>query len=130
MTDNQSGAEPSPARLAITQRIVDDTPLVVATGEVDMDTAPTLSAAVTTALDQAAGRPCILDLTAVSFLNSAGLTALVNATRQADARQEPLRIVVDSNRPVIRPIEITGLDTVLALYHSVDEALHASNESQ
>jgi anti-anti-sigma regulatory factor len=63
---------------------------------------------------------CILDLTAVTFLGSAGLTALVEATRHSAA---PLRIVVDSNRPVIRPIEVTGLDDVLRLYHSVDEAV-------
>ncbi|SMD25001.1 STAS domain-containing protein [Kibdelosporangium aridum] len=123
MTDDQPGREPRPAKLDITQRVVDGATLVVATGEVDMDTAPVLSAAVTSALGQAADRLRILDLTAVTFLSSPGLTALVNATLQANARQEPLRIVVDSNRPVIRPIEITGLDSVLALFHSVDEAL-------
>ncbi len=64
-------------------------------------------------------------LTDVDFLNSAGLTALLDATWHADARPEPLRIVVDANRPVIRPIEVTGLDDVLALYHSVEEALNA-----
>lgn len=31
--------------------------------------------------------------------------------------------MVDANRPVIRPIQVTGLDTELALYHTVDEAL-------
>jgi anti-sigma B factor antagonist len=33
--------------------------------------------------------------------------------------------VVDANCPVIRPIEVTGLDDVLRLYHSVDEAVKA-----
>jgi anti-sigma B factor antagonist len=32
-------------------------------------------------------------------------------------------VVVDHSRPVIRPIEIVGLDNVLALYHEVEEAL-------
>jgi anti-sigma B factor antagonist len=35
----------------------------------------------------------------------------------------PLRIVVDGARPVIRPIEIIGLDQILAVYDSVDHAL-------
>ena len=47
----------------------------------------------------------------------------MDATGRAEARAEPLLVVVDSNRPVIRPIEITGLDKVLRLYHSVEEAL-------
>jgi anti-sigma B factor antagonist len=38
---------------------------------------------------------------------------------------EPLWIVVGANRPVIRPIQITGLDHVLALFHTVEEALTA-----
>ena len=38
---------------------------------------------------------------------------------------QPLRVVVDENRPVVRPIEIVGLDNVLALYHSVGDALAA-----
>jgi anti-sigma B factor antagonist len=34
--------------------------------------------------------------------------------------------VVDHARPVIRPIQITGLDEVLALFNSVEDALHTS----
>lgn len=94
-------------------------------GEVDLDTTPALYDAVTAGIDHTRGEPCILDLTAVTFLGSTGLTALVGATRHSEARREPLRIVVDHNRPVIRPIEITGLDDVLSLYHSVDEAVKA-----
>jgi anti-sigma B factor antagonist len=67
-----------------------------------------------------------VDLTAVTFFGSAGLTALLAATRLSEARREPLRIVVDHNRPVIRPIMVTGLDDVLTLYHTVEEALAAA----
>jgi anti-sigma B factor antagonist len=51
---------------------------------------------------------------------------LFDSSKQAVHHQgvRPLRIVVDSTRPVIRPIEIVGLDGVLALYHDVDAALH------
>jgi anti-sigma B factor antagonist len=69
--------------------------------------------------------PGVLDLTAVTFLDSAGLTALLEATLHAEAHRERLRIVVDANRRVIRPIQVTDLDEVLTLYHTVDEALHA-----
>jgi anti-sigma B factor antagonist len=36
---------------------------------------------------------------------------------------DSLRIVVDNTRPVIRPIQLTGLDQVLSLYYSVADAL-------
>jgi anti-anti-sigma factor len=88
-----------------------------------MDTAPASSVAVTACIEEAGDGPCILDLTAVTFLDSAGLTALLQATSHTEAHCEPLRIVVDSNRPVTRPIEVTCLDDVLMLYRTVDEAL-------
>lgn len=119
---------PQPAELRIAQRVAGSIPVVVAVGEIDADTAPLLADAVKSTLDRAAGQPCVLDLTGVDFLNSAGLTALVDATRHGRARREPLRIVVDANRPVIRPIQVTGLDDVLALYHTVEEALNARSE--
>jgi anti-sigma B factor antagonist len=97
--------------------------VVEVTGDVDLDTGPRLREAIAVAIDEAAGGACVVDLTAVSYLSSTGLTVLIDATREAAAQRTPLRIVVDANRPVIRPIEITGLDQVLHLYHSVEEAL-------
>jgi len=111
--------------LAVVRRIIDGTLVLAAYGEVDPDTAPALASAITTCVDQVGEGCCVLDLTEVSFLDSAGLTALLQATVYAEARRQRLPIVVDSNRPVIRPIEVTGLDDALALYHTVDEALNA-----
>lgn len=119
---------PAPDWLNIAHRVVDETLVVVVSGEVDSDTAPTLRTAVTSGIDHTSVNPCILDLTKVTFLNPAGLTALLDAHTHAQARDEPLRIVVDGNRPVIRPIEITGLDTALNLYHSIDEALTSGHQ--
>ena len=115
--------------LRLETREADGSVVVAVTGEVDLDTAPRLREAVAVALDEVEGGTCVLDLTEVTYLGSAGLTALVDATREAAARSEPLRIVVDANRPVIRPIEITGLDQVLHLYHSVEEAVAAAPPS-
>jgi anti-sigma B factor antagonist len=94
--------------------------VVRVSGEVDAMTAPRLAAAVTAALD--GERPVVVDLTSVTFLDSAGLAALVRVTERGERRGEPLRIVVDHNRPVLRPIQITGLDDRLALYDSVTDA--------
>ncbi|GAB1514004.1 STAS domain-containing protein [Actinophytocola sp. KF-1] len=112
-------------RLRISQRTVDGTVVVEVVGEVDLATAPELQAAIVTALRAAGDGGCVADLTDVTFLGSPGLTALLNGTQEAEHRREPLKIVVDANRPVIRPIEITGLDQVLRLYHTLNEALRS-----
>jgi anti-sigma B factor antagonist len=117
-----------PSELDIVQHTVDGVLVIAVTGEIDMENAAALRQAVTAGIDRTRGEPCVLDLTSVAFLGSAGLTALVQATQHAEARREPLRIVVDSNRPVIRPIQVTGLDDVLSLYHSVDEAAQSAKQ--
>lgn len=114
-----------PVELDIRHRMRDDTFVVEVAGEVDLDTTPQLRTAVVHCVDQAGDQPCVLDLTAVTFLDSAGLTTLLNATHRAEEHHGLLRIVVDSNRPVIRPIAVTGLDDVLTLYHTIDEAIAA-----
>ncbi len=98
--------------------------VVTVAGEIDVLTVGRLRAAVAAGFEQLPdGAALVIDLTEVTFLGSPGLQALVDATRAAQHRREPLRIVVDHRRPVIRPIELAGLDDILALYHTVDQAL-------
>lgn len=97
--------------------------VVVVQGEVDMLTVGRLQVATGEALGEAAGLPVVVDLTAVTYLGSHGLAALVEAASKAESRGEPLRVVVDETRAVIRPLQVSGLDEVLALYYSVEEAL-------
>lgn len=109
-----------------TRRVVQDQEAVVITvaGEIDILTVNRLRAGVSDGFEQLPEDAIlVLDLTNVTFLGSQGLQALVDATQAAQRRREPLRIVVDHTRPVIRPIELTGLDDFLTLFHTVDQAL-------
>lgn len=120
----RSSDEPAAEQLVnIRRESVEGAVVVAVSGELDMLTTPRLRAAVREALDEAMGEPVVLDLTTVTFLGSPGLAALVEAFHQAGQRGGPLRVVVDNARPVIRPIELTGLDDVLTLYETLDEAL-------
>ena len=65
----------------------------------------------------------VVDLLQVSFLASRGLAALVSASKQAQTRGRQLRIVAGQNRRVLRPLQLTGLDLVLSLRATLDEAL-------
>jgi anti-sigma B factor antagonist len=120
----RSSDEPAAEQLvSINREPVGDAIVVTVAGELDMLTAPRLRAAISETLDEAMGKPVVLDLTKVTFLGSPGLAALIEAVRTAGQRGGPLRIVVDHVRPVVRPIQLTGLDDVLALYETLDEAL-------
>jgi anti-sigma B factor antagonist len=90
----------------------DGTVLVVPDGEIDCVTAPVLRLALVSALRP----PCIrivVDLAAVTFLNSAGLTVLAEAHHLARADGIDLT-VRGGSRTVVRPLHITGLWELLA----------------
>lgn len=102
--------------------------VVTVAGEIDVLTVGRLRAAVVAGFDQLPdGATLVIDLTDVTFLGSPGLQALVEATRAARRRCDPLHIVVDHTRPVLRPIELAGLDDLLALFHTVDQAVRTSS---
>jgi anti-sigma B factor antagonist len=98
--------------------------VVSVAGEVDMLTAPRLSDAMNSAWDRAdAGAPIVVDLSRVTFLDSHGLTTLAEASSTARRAGRPLRLVVGEARMVILPLRVSGLDTRLALYPSIGDAL-------
>jgi anti-sigma B factor antagonist len=98
--------------------------VVVAAGEVDMLTAPTLSEALGTAADQAAAGVVVLDCAGVSFLDSTGLGAIAGAHQKITDNGGTLRLA--ALRPhVTRVLQITGLAEHWDLYPSRADALNA-----
>jgi anti-sigma B factor antagonist len=97
--------------------------VVTVAGEIDGFTVGRFRAAGAAGFDQLGDTEIlVIDLTKVTFLDLPGLQAFVDVTQAARRRREPLRIVVNHTRPVIRPIQLTGLDDVLALFDTVDAA--------
>ncbi len=96
--------------------------MVAVTGEIDLLTAPQLRDAVALGCTDDAGSALVIDLSAVTFLGSSGLAELVEVAENAARNDRPLRVVVGDQR-VRRPLEITGLVHVLAVYDSLDDAL-------
>jgi anti-anti-sigma regulatory factor len=79
-----------------------------------------------TALQQSAECPVVIDLTELTVTDAEGLlSALVGAINEAQDRRTSLRIVVDEHRPVVQPMQISGLDRFMVLYHSAADALAA-----
>jgi anti-anti-sigma factor len=108
--------------LTIEVRHEQDCVIVIAAGEIDISTVARLRECV---FDLAAsGRPLVADLDQVSFIDSAGLDALVGTAKRATACGGSLYAVC--GRPKIRQLfRITGLDTRIPLASSLDEALEA-----
>jgi len=75
-------------------------------GEIDSSSAPLLREQIDTLFEGPLQALCI-DLSAVTFLDSAGLCVLAAAHRRAGS-EVSLRVLA-SSRAVIRPLQITGL---------------------
>jgi anti-sigma B factor antagonist len=85
--------------------------VVAAVGEIDSTSAPVLRRQLDALLDDGAEQLTV-DLSGVSFLDSAGLCVLA-ATHRRALRDDVRMRVLASSRAVIRPLQITGLWTLL-----------------
>jgi anti-anti-sigma factor len=116
MTEEASGG------FAVHERQVDGVAVVAVRDVVDMLTAPLLGAAIGTVL---AGSPrgLIIDLTQVTFLASAGMTALIKAKQQVGGA---IGFAVVADGPATgRPLRLVGLDDVLGVHPTVEDALRS-----
>lgn len=65
-------------------------PVLTAAGEIDMSNAERFATALTSAVTSAAGKALMVDLTAVQYLDSAGLAALFAHADHIEVRTGPL----------------------------------------
>lgn len=65
----------------------------------------------------------VLDFTETSYLSAAGLSLLLQTGVDARARNIPWALA--AARPVLRPIEVTGLERQLPVYREVPPAVDA-----
>lgn len=89
-------------------------------GEVDVYTSPRLRERAVEAVD-AGARDLVVDLRKVEFLDSTGLGALVAVLKRVRGREGTLRLVC-SRDDILKIFRITGLDKVLPIHDSLDEA--------
>jgi anti-anti-sigma factor len=103
------------------QRLDERTSVVTVRGEIHVTTAPEFSRLLTDTI--VAGRTAlVLDLTEVEFIDSTGLSVLLNALRQVTHAGGSMAVVC-TNPTVLRLFEITCLDSTLDLHAEVAPAL-------
>ncbi|OBI91045.1 STAS domain-containing protein [Mycobacterium asiaticum] len=117
---DQPGDPVNRASFEVEQHERDGAVVLAVSGEVDMLSAPQLAEAISTSL---AHKPAalIVDLSKVEFLASAGLSVLVNGQAEVVA---PTKFAVVADGPATsRPIKLMGIDSLLSLHRTLDNAL-------
>jgi anti-sigma B factor antagonist len=94
-------------------------------GEIDAYSAPSLREDLRVLVEDRGALVVVIDLSAVTFLDSSGLGAIVGTLRRLRERNGRLTIV-EPESAASRIFEHTGLDTVLDLYDRRDEAFSAA----
>jgi anti-sigma B factor antagonist len=113
MTDRPPGFEVERAPLA-------GAPGVLVRGEVDISTAPRLTASLDAAIRESEGA-FVADLSDVAFLDSSGVNVLIRA-RAVLGREERVLLIICPPGPARRMFEIAGIADLLALFDSRDQA--------
>jgi anti-sigma B factor antagonist len=89
-------------------------------GELDLAVAPTLREHLYAAVDRSPG-PLIVDLLAVTFIDSTALGVLIGTQERCTERQIDLRLVIEDAR-ISKIFEITGLTELFTISATVTEA--------
>jgi anti-sigma B factor antagonist len=96
---------------------------VAVRGEVELATAPVLTAALEDGIRGSSGA-FVIDLAAVDFLDSSGVACLVRA-RALLGRDDRALALVCPPGSVRRVLELTGIDELVPVYGSRDELTRA-----
>jgi anti-anti-sigma factor len=96
-------------------------PVVTLPAEIDMANAGAVGEQFAAALAPGV-RVVIADMTATTFCGSAGLNTLIRAHKRATANGSELRLLLPCPN-VLRIMKIQGVDAVLPIFFSLEEAL-------
>lgn len=94
--------------------------VVTAPGEIDLTNADGLREALLDVLN-AGALGLVMDMTATTFCDSAGISAITRAARRADASGATIRLAVTST-PVLRVLNLVGIDRLIDICPSVSAA--------
>lgn len=95
--------------------------IVAAVGELDLMTVPALSQALAEAWEASPGR-LVLDIGAVTFLASVGMTVLAEHHQRGQQQDVPF-IVVTDDRATLRTLQLTGMTDLLTIAPDLAAAL-------
>lgn len=96
--------------------------IVAFPAEVDANNAHIARTSLIAVIEQGGAKAVVADMMLTTFCDSAGVKALASARQKALARGAVFSLACSSPQ-VVRVFELTGLDQMVPLFASVDEAL-------
>jgi anti-sigma B factor antagonist len=100
----------------------DDTPIGRVDGEIDSSNATMIGIRLRALVaNHAFG--LVVDLTATTYIDSAGINMLFVLGDALRARQQQLRLVVGPATPIARMLAVAGLDRTYPAHATIDDAL-------
>lgn len=111
------------ANFEIAETVENGVPVVVVHGELDVSTTPRLKDRVMSLAEQGHAS-AVVDLSAVTFVDSTALGALVSGVKRFRDNGGDLRLVVVDPH-IEKVLEITGLTEVFAIFPTSTEAVSA-----
>ena len=113
MTKNASTADPAPER--------DRSNVLPLKGEIDLHVSPSVTASLNSMIEKKPRR-LVVDLSGVSYIDSAGLAALIGAMQKVEGYGG--RFLLAGLQETVRSIfEISRLDQVFQIFPDADAAL-------
>jgi anti-sigma B factor antagonist len=101
-----------------------DVAILVVGGEVDFEVSPQLKARMMRAL-KAGRRRLVLDLTDVTFIDSTAIGVLAGMVEKLDETDGGSLSVVCTHQKVLQIFEITGLENLITVHTTREDALAA-----
>jgi anti-sigma B factor antagonist len=99
-----------------------DRVVVALKGEVDLESSPEARELLLTSV--AADRNVLVDLSAVTYIDSSGVASLVEAL-QASRKKGTQFALAAASEPARRVLELARLDRVFTMHDTVEDALNA-----
>lgn len=104
----------------------DGASVVALAGELDLSTIPRMEAPLREQLDQR--RAVLLDLSSLTFIDSSGISVLIEAFQGADGT--PMSILVSPDSAVERVFGVAGIADALPVHTDRGQAMAALNGSR
>jgi anti-anti-sigma factor len=121
MAENLASTPVGPAELPLSCRLHDDRLLIEVAGDVDLLTSVQLREYFIDALAAHRSKIVVVDLSRVTFIDSAGLSLLLEARKQLATESRALHVILAAGHQPERILKITRFDSVLNFAYALDE---------
>ncbi|MCZ6799915.1 MAG: STAS domain-containing protein [Nitrospirae bacterium] len=98
--------------------------IVALSGEIDLENSPKVRKVLLEVVDR--GKPVLVELSAVPYMDSSGIASLVEAYQKAKKKGVEFALV-NVNPAVLRVLNLARLDKVFTFYENVESVFNAES---